>query len=152
MGKCVTVGDQRGGVAYEVRVESCIGQVALGPEDQVREIQVKQQNASSHWIWGAFKMPGQVFCTLRELWFARHGADEYVGTLVNAYLAAGGRAIGVKAGEAYVDIGTLNGYRTAIGLLAEMAREPTSDSAAPTIGWPAGHMPLSLHGQRGAQA
>ena len=35
------------------------------------------------------------------------------------YLAAGGRGVGVKAGEAYVDVGTLNGYRTAMALLAE---------------------------------
>jgi hypothetical protein len=122
--------------------------VVLGPEDQVREIQVKQQNASSNWIWGAFKMPGHVFCALREMWFRRECADEYVGTLVNAYLAAGGQALGVKAGEAYVDIGTLNGYRTAIGLLAEMARE--SDSAAP-MGWPAGHSGPLLRNQAGAQ-
>ena len=39
--------------------------------------------------------------------------DEYFGTLVNAYLAQGGRAIGVKAGSAYVDVGTVDGYRAA---------------------------------------
>ncbi|MEA2904944.1 MAG: glucose-phosphate thymidylyltransferase [Alphaproteobacteria bacterium] len=126
--------------------------VALGPDDRVLEIQVKQQNASSHWIWGAFKMPGNVFCTLRELWLARHRADEYVGTLVNAYLAGGGRAIGIKAGEAYVDIGTLNGYRTAIALLSEMTRGPACDSAALTIGWPAGHPPPILAGERGVRS
>jgi hypothetical protein len=40
---------------------------------------------------------------------------------VNAWLAAGGRAQGVKAGSSYVDVGTLHGYRAAIRLLAETA-------------------------------
>ena len=86
------------------------------------EIQVKQQGAVSNWIWGAFKMPGAVYTDLRELWLARDRRDEYIGTLVNAYLAAGGSAVGVKAGRAYVDVGTLNGYRAASALLAEPAR------------------------------
>ena len=33
--------------------------VVLDGEDRVLEIQVKQQDAASHWIWGAFKMPGR---------------------------------------------------------------------------------------------
>jgi glucose-1-phosphate thymidylyltransferase len=125
--------------------------VALGPQDQVREIQVKQHNASSRWIWGAFKLPGRVFYTLRQIWLDRHGSDEYVGTLINAYLAAGGEAIGVKAGEAYVDIGTLNGYRTAISLLAEMARSPSAEAARPMLGWPAGHLPGPVAGEQVAR-
>jgi glucose-1-phosphate thymidylyltransferase len=34
----------------------------------VREVQVKQKNAQSNWIWGAFKMPGRIFHELYELW------------------------------------------------------------------------------------
>src|SRR4051812_44664993 len=67
--------------------------------DRVLEIQVKQRNAASNWIWGAFKMPGHVFETLRQLWLRRERQDEYFGTLVNAYLADGGQALGVRAGE-----------------------------------------------------
>jgi glucose-1-phosphate thymidylyltransferase len=52
------------------------------------------------------------------LWCRRGRADEYVGTLVNAYLAEGGQAWGVRAGRAYVDVGTLYGYREAIRLLS----------------------------------
>jgi glucose-1-phosphate thymidylyltransferase len=37
--------------------------------------------------------------------------------LVNSYLAEGGAATGVRVGESYVDVGTLNGYRTAMTLL-----------------------------------
>ncbi len=97
--------------------------VVLDAGDRVREIQVKRQDAASNWVWGAFKMPGHVFGDLYALWRARDGADEFFGTLVNAYLAQGGTAAGVKAGHAYVDVGTLNGYRAAIGLLTEMAAQ-----------------------------
>ncbi|HZU87703.1 MAG TPA: sugar phosphate nucleotidyltransferase [Stellaceae bacterium] len=83
----------------------------------VREIQVKDKDAASPWVWGAFKAPGRVLRRLHELWRGR--GDEYVGTLVNAYLAAGGEAVAVPAGRAYVDVGTLGGYREAMRLLAE---------------------------------
>jgi dTDP-glucose pyrophosphorylase len=93
--------------------------VVLDHNDQVVEIQVKQQFARSSWIWGAFKMPGTVFHALRRLWLQRERRDEYFGTLVNAWIAQGGRATGVRAGESYVDVGTLHGYREAIRLLNE---------------------------------
>jgi glucose-1-phosphate thymidylyltransferase len=109
-------------------------------DESVREIQVKQANAASNWIWGAFKMPGRAFEALQRLWIARQGQDEYFGTLVNAYLADGGRAIGVKAGSAYVDVGTLNGYRNAMRLLSERDGEISAGDAGPAIGWPAGRL------------
>ncbi len=83
----------------------------------VREIQVKQREARSNWIWGAFKMPGSIFADLWGLWNERGQSDEYIGTLINAFLEKGGRAKGIRAGESYVDIGTLHGYRSAINLL-----------------------------------
>lgn len=86
--------------------------------EQVKEIQVKTADAASNWIWGAFKMSPSGFCDLRLLWERRERRDEYFGTLVNSYLAEGGRGIGIKAGESYVDVGTVNGYRAAIRLLA----------------------------------
>jgi glucose-1-phosphate thymidylyltransferase len=92
--------------------------VVLEQDGSVREIQVKQQRAASNWIWGAFKMPGRVFHELAALWQARERRDEYLGTLVNAWLERGGEALGVRAGERYVDVGTLHGYREAIQLLA----------------------------------
>src|SRR4051812_8283032 len=59
----------------------------------VTEIQVKREDATSNWIWGAFRMPGHVFAALHALWEERGRQDEYMGTLVNAYLANGGRAV-----------------------------------------------------------
>ena len=91
--------------------------VVLGEGDRVEEIEVKRPGARSHWVWGAFKMPGRVLHDLCRLWQQPGRGDEYIGTLVNAWLAAGNEAVGVKAGQSYVDVGTLGGYREAIGLL-----------------------------------
>jgi glucose-1-phosphate thymidylyltransferase len=82
---------------------------------EVLEIEVKKPNASTDWIWGALKMPGSTFGQLHALWLERK--DEYLGTLINAYISEGGRAYGIRSGEAYVDVGTLNGYREALRLL-----------------------------------
>lgn len=87
--------------------------------ERVTEIQVKQLNATSKWIWGAFKMSARGFRDLRGLWNERSRQDEYFGTLVNAYLAAGGHGFGIKGGDSYVDVGTITGYRTAMALLSE---------------------------------
>ncbi|WP_425230403.1 sugar phosphate nucleotidyltransferase [Sphingomonas sp.] len=93
--------------------------VVLGEGDRVVEIQVKQPDAHSHWVWGAFKIPGRVLHDLHHLWRQPGRGDEYIGTLVNAWLALGNEAIGVRAGESYVDVGTLDGYRQAVALLAK---------------------------------
>ena len=111
--------------------------VVLDDFGNVREIQVKQRGAASNWIWGAFKMPGRILEELHALWRRRDRQDEYMGTLVNAWLAAGGRAVGVKSGSSYVDVGTLNGYRAAISLLASAAGEEGGGSRV-ALGWPAG--------------
>lgn len=100
--------------------------VVTQDDGRVVEIQVKQAQAESNWIWGAFKMPGHVLHELYELWCKRDPRDEYIGTLVNAYLALGGHATGVRAGEAYVDVGTLHGYREAYTLL-ERRRQTTTE-------------------------
>ncbi len=93
--------------------------VVTDGEGWVKRIAVKQKDAPSHWIWGAIKMPGSVFHALHRLWLRPERGDEYIGTLVNEWLAQGGRAMGVKVGEQYVDVGTLNGYRAAVRLLEE---------------------------------
>jgi len=103
--------------------------VVTDDEGNVQEIQVKHPDASTHWIWGAFRMPGHVLHALEALWQERGRRDEYIGTLVNAYLQKGGRAVGVRKGEAYVDVGTLHGYREALALLNRHA--PREDSGAP---------------------
>ena len=103
--------------------------VVLDHDDAVREIQVKSSHAQSHWIWGAFKMPGRILRQLHDLWIARGASDEYIGTLVNAWLIEGGHAYGVRAGTSYVDVGTVQGYRTAITLLSDEAARCESFSS-----------------------
>lgn len=87
--------------------------------DRILKIEVKVAEPQSNWIWGAFSMPGEVFHALHALWRARGCEDLYFGELINAWIAAGGEAVGVRAGERYVDVGTLHGYREALSLLAE---------------------------------
>ena len=95
--------------------------VVTREDRSVVSIEVKQKQASSHWIWGGMRMPGRVFHELHNLWCQPERHDEYMGTLVNAWLAQGGTALGVKAGAGYVDVGTLHGYRAAIALLQDGA-------------------------------
>jgi dTDP-glucose pyrophosphorylase len=96
---------------------------------RVIEIQVKTADAASNWVWGAFKMSGAILAALHDLWIERRRSDEYFGTLVNAWLERGNEAWGVQAGSAYVDVGTLNGYREALELL----RDRTRAGAAPRL-------------------
>jgi dTDP-glucose pyrophosphorylase len=105
--------------------------VATDAEGRVHEIQVKSPAAQSKWIWGAFKLPGAVLDALHRLWLARDRRDQYIGTLVNAYIADGGVVQGVKAGRSYVDVGTLHGYREAMTLLSSASIEQGADADAP---------------------
>jgi hypothetical protein len=79
-------------------------------------------------------MPGSIFHRLQNFWITRQYRDEYIGTLVNAYLQEGGTAVGVKAGSAYVDVGTIDGYRAAIHLLKETSADQTHRWAAARSG------------------
>src|SRR5690606_1702784 len=81
--------------------------VILDDDGWVLEIQVKDPAPRSHWVWGAFKLPGSTLRELFELWCERGRRDEYIGTLVSEYLRRGGRARGSRGGTAYVDVGTL---------------------------------------------
>jgi glucose-1-phosphate thymidylyltransferase len=104
--------------------------VRFDHDGRILEIQSKQPNVESHWIWGAFKMPGRILAELNDLWRQRGTTDVYFGPLINAYLASGGEAWAVPAGHSYVDVGTLNGYRAAIRLLGG---ETTLDLPVPAF-------------------
>lgn len=108
--------------------------VIVDDDGWVMEIQVKDPAPRSHWVWGAFKLPGSTLRELFDLWCERGRSDEYIGTLVGEYLRRGGRARGVREGTAYVDVGTLHGYREAIGLLAAEGRSPLSALSAQGAG------------------
>ncbi|MBV9122459.1 MAG: nucleotidyltransferase family protein, partial [Planctomycetes bacterium] len=106
---------------FPVRRPEFFDAVVTGEGGRVREIQVKRPAPDTNWIWGAFKMPGAILRELYQLWCRRDQRDEYIGTLVNAYLSEGGEARGIRAGQSYVDVGTLHGYREAIQLLSQEA-------------------------------
>ncbi|HLT36278.1 MAG TPA: sugar phosphate nucleotidyltransferase [Enhygromyxa sp.] len=90
----------------------------------VTQIQVKDPAPTSSWIWGAFKLTGAILRRLHALWLERDRLDVYFGTLVNAYIADGQPARAVRGGGDYVDIGTIDGYRRAVGLLAHPEPKP----------------------------
>jgi dTDP-glucose pyrophosphorylase len=100
-------------------------------QENVLEIRVKQPSPGTNWIWGAFRLNGRILRALADLWELRSRRDEYLGTLVNEYLKTGCRVAGVCAGEDYVDVGTLNGYREAIRLLERRPATPDGIPIAP---------------------
>ncbi|WP_448189529.1 sugar phosphate nucleotidyltransferase [Azospirillum sp. sgz301742] len=118
-------GDRLSFLLFPVEQPHLFDAVVTDGQGRVREIQVKSPQAATRWIWGAFKMPGAVFHDLHRLWVERERQDEYIGTLVNAWIAEGGEAAGVRAGTSYVDVGTVRGYRAAIGLLGSAQPEAT---------------------------
>ncbi len=104
--------------------------VQLGSRSHVKEIQVKSREAKSKWIWGAMRMPGQIFKELCNLWYRRDRRDEFLGTLINAFIAEGGEVIGVKAGTSYLDVGSVEGFYAAcrrLGLSAATTMEGKPD-------------------------
>jgi dTDP-glucose pyrophosphorylase len=97
---------------------------------EIREIQVKHAQPSSDWVWGALKMPGEVLHQLLDLWRQRDRGDEFLGTLVNAWIAKGGRALGIRAGTEYYDIGTMEGYIEAMRCLSAPPPSAVPDRTA----------------------
>src|SRR5688572_4125181 len=91
----------------------------------VLRIEVKCSPAPTGWIWGAMKIPGDVLHQLHWLWCERNRSDEFMGTLINAWIERGGKVAGVPCGKTYVDVGTLHGYREAVRLLAEATERET---------------------------
>lgn len=115
-------------VLFPVARPDLFDAVVLDARSEVRNIEVKMTRPSTSWIWGAFRAPGPTLRAIERLWNARDRVDQQFGTLVNAYIAAGGRAVGVRSGRAYVDVGTFDGYREAVRALHA---ESELESAAP---------------------
>lgn len=116
-GLCLLPDNDLSFLLFPVSRPELFDSVVTDSKGGVIRIDVKQCNAESRWIWGAFKMTGSVFRDLYRLWCQPERQDQYFGTLANAYLARGGRASGIRGGEAYVDTGTIYGYREAVQML-----------------------------------
>ena len=146
--RCVanTSGRQLSFLLFPVERPELFDAVRTRCSGRVLAIQVKERDPGSSWVWGAFKMPGAVLTELHALWNERERRDEYFGTLVNAWLARGGVAVGVRAGTSYVDVGTLHGYRQAIDLLKSAVDDESDPHLPPEIAR------LSLMRERGVIA
>ncbi len=118
-GLCALPDDCLSFLLFPVERPELFDAVVTDQDGVVQKIQVKQKGAETQWIWGAIKMPGGVLHQLYALWCRPERRDEYIGTLVNAWLAEGGFARGVRGGQGYVDVGTLHGYRAAVRLLEQ---------------------------------
>ena len=91
--------------------------VVFDEQGCVEEVEVKRYDAHSAWIWGAVTTTGPAFRNLKLLWESRHREDEYLGHLLNAYMAAGNVVRSTCSGEIYMDVGTLEGYHQALNFL-----------------------------------
>src|SRR5256885_2142477 len=100
-------------VLFPVTDPSAFDAVVCDDDGNVEQVEVKQRDAHSCWIWGAVTATGKAFHALKLLWEARHRQDEFLGHLLNAYIAAGNHVKGTRCGEIYMDVGTLEGYRSA---------------------------------------
>jgi glucose-1-phosphate thymidylyltransferase len=110
-------------VLFPVLNPAVFDAVVCDEQGFVERVQVKQPQPASHWIWGAVTVSGKAFKALKHLWNARHREDEYLGHLVNAYIAAGNQVRATYSGEHYMDVGTIEGYHSAQDFLRK-AREP----------------------------
>jgi glucose-1-phosphate thymidylyltransferase len=125
-GLCALPNDRLSFLLFPVDRPQLFDAVISEDGGRIREIQVKQPEPRSNWVWGAFKMPGAIFESLHRLWQRR--GDEYIGTLVNAWIAEGGEAWAVHGGKSYIDVGATDGYFEAIRMLSN----DTVSRAAPS--------------------
>lgn len=116
-------------VLFPVADPAAFDAVVCDPLGYVQRVEVKKANAHSHWIWGAVMATGAAFHALKLLWEARHREDIFLGDLLNAYIAAGNVVRGTHAGEHYMDVGTLQGYRAAQDFLRSLAEHPLEEAA-----------------------
>ena len=111
-------------VLFPVQDPTAFDAVACDDLGYVQEVQVKSKNARTNWIWGAVTATGEAFHRMKLLWESRHRSDEYLGNLLNAFIAAGNVVRGKFCGEIYMDVGTLAGYRNAQDYLKSIQLEP----------------------------
>ena len=117
-------------VLFPVDKPSAFDAVICDQQNFVTQVEVKAPNPHSHWIWGAITTTGQAFHELKLLWESRHRQDEYLGTLINAYIGAGNMVRGHHVGETYIDVGTMQGYQRAQDFLRGQTRASIIPDAA----------------------
>jgi glucose-1-phosphate thymidylyltransferase len=116
-------------VLFPVLDASAFDAVVTDQLGYVQEVEVKKPDAHSHWIWGAVTATSDSFRALKLLWESRHHDDEYLGDLLNAYIAAGNAVRGCHVGEHYMDVGTVEGYALAQDYLRTRTLSPLKRAA-----------------------
>jgi glucose-1-phosphate thymidylyltransferase len=116
-------------VLFPVDDPTVFDAVVCDPQNYVQTVEVKQNDAHSQWVWGAVTCTGESFHALKLLWESRHRADEYLGHLLNAYIAAGDPVRATHCGELYMDVGTLEGYHRALDYLRTVRHERLNPAA-----------------------
>jgi dTDP-glucose pyrophosphorylase len=106
-------GDEVNLVLFPVLDPSMFDAVVCDEHGYVECVEVKVAKPRSHWVWGAVTATGAAFGALKLLWEARHREDEYLGSLLNASIAAGNVVRATASGEHYMDVGTIEGYHAA---------------------------------------
>jgi dTDP-glucose pyrophosphorylase len=100
-------------VLFPVPNPSAFDAVLRDAKGRVERVIVKQPEPGTNWVWGAVTASGRAFHDLYMLWESRHREDEYLGHLLNAYIAAGYPVHAMANGEHYMDVGTIEGYHNA---------------------------------------
>jgi glucose-1-phosphate thymidylyltransferase len=109
-------------ILFPVENPSMFDAVTCDPQNFALNIEGKVANPRSHWVWGAITATSEAFRCLKLLWEARHREDEYMSTLLNAYIDAGNAVRGHPTGETYIDVGTMQGFRRAQEFLQAQVR------------------------------
>ena len=117
-------------ILFPVANPSVFDAVVCDGQNFVTQVEVKVPHPHSRWVWGAITASGQAFHDLKLLWESRHREDEYLGTLLNAYIGAGSSVRGHHVGETYIDVGTLEGYHRAQDFLRTQDRAPVVQTPA----------------------
>ena len=115
---------------FPVTNPSAFDAVISDEHGYVKGVEVKQSSPHSHWVWGAVTSTGEAFHNLKLLWESRHRQDEYLGHLLNAYIAAGNVVRATSIGEIYMDVGTLDGYHQALNFLRDLRFAPDENTRA----------------------
>jgi dTDP-glucose pyrophosphorylase len=109
-------------ILFPVENPQAFDAVLRDADGQVERVVVKQENPGTNWIWGAVTASGRAFHDLHALWESRHRTDEFLGDLLNAYIAAGNVVRSTANGEHYMDVGTMEGYHNAQDYLRARGR------------------------------
>ncbi len=109
-------------ILFPVENPQAFDAVLRDASGRVERVVVKQENPGSNWVWGAVTASGRAFHDLYALWESRHRVDEFLGDLLNAYIAAGNVVRATANGEHYMDVGTMEGYHDAQDYLRARGR------------------------------